>query len=718
MLCRFASKVEVELRCATNSGSPARTGRATRTGLQVIYMTVAVAMFALTAQAADPPPANAAPNAVRESIPADAFFAFYLNDIDDALSLPMLDVIADSAPETRTLLEALTAVFDGSFALAITGPPVLPVLWRYTIVSESKLDTDALRMRLAALGAAWNNSPLSVIGAFSVLEGEVDTVCVAGQISVCLEVSRHEDLLILNNRTGYVNWRKTAPREGFLVNKPEWSRVTAGLSPDPPYAFAYLDLRAIVPLASLQLEQALPKLYEALQLSKVSNAALVLGRMPVREIPIDPKAGRSKERAAEETSKPREDVNSAQPRTSPVLRLALGVPTDVPGPWRFLAPEPVVPTLSAAFPPDTSLFVHNSMTSAAALMDDLFAIQAVIDQVLVDEFVEERADFKRDVGFDPRDDFLSNLVSEWAFGGRIGESGIEQPLLAVRIAEEDRFRAHLHALRSYFDLKTSITTYRGVNVETANRSAGPFSFAIANKTLLASTEPQAVADAVDALLDKKSLAQSRRYRGASRRTPEASSHFLYLNLADVASHVRPLLASPAARDYFTRSAEAGDLAFTIVGRSGVITADLSLDVDLGADAARVLREVMSGSRRQTARQVAMVNMRSIVMGCVIHAAENKHQWPESLELLVANNLIPGEILNNPYQPGAANSGKSYYLYRRPADPGAVKDPSAEVVLAEPELRDGGVHFAFMDGHVEFVTGERARQWLARMKQGR
>ncbi len=681
---------------------------------------IAIGTGATTCFASDTTPATTTDpakqtNRVYHSIPADAFFVAYVRDVDEALTQPLLEPIFQEAPEAKPVFTALTDAFDGPLAVSISGTPIMPFLWRFAILTQTNLDDVTFSERLGTLATAWNASPLSVMGSLTYVAGEVDRILFAGPASFSVDVIHRDDLIIATTLVGFDQWLQTAPPEGLFANKAEWGRMNNGLSPAPA-AFAYLDLRAIVPLTMMPLGNSLPKLYDALQLAYVQSAALIIGQTPPIVVAPDEKMAQASD-SNKKSTKPNEKTDELLVEGKPVVRLALSVKNDAPGPWHLIASNPIMPTLTTAYPTDTTIFLHSSMSSGAGLMDDVLAFQKTIDTVLTDEYAQERADFKRDVGFDPHSDFLANLAGEWAFGGKLGEHGIEQPLFTARIADEDRFRAQLRSLRDYFKLQTTITTYRGVNIETAERNAGNFSFAMARKTLLISSEPQAVADAIDALIDKKNLSQSRDFVAAGKHISEPTAKFGYVDLRAVNELVRSAIPTPKTRDALTRAAAKGDLVMTVVPRNGAITADFYIGQELGTAATLAICDSMKEVQKQSARTVSMANMRGIVMSCIIYAADNKNQWPPSLDELVKTNFIAPQVLNSPYESqDAAASTEPFFLYRPVANPTAVKEPAKEVVLAESKIREGGACFAFMDGHVEYITGQQAERLLAMMKK--
>jgi prepilin-type processing-associated H-X9-DG protein len=113
----------------------------------------------------------------------------------------------------------------------------------------------------------------------------------------------------------------------------------------------------------------------------------------------------------------------------------------------------------------------------------------------------------------------------------------------------------------------------------------------------------------------------------------------------------------------------------------------------------------------------MSNMKAIITACLIHANDNKSQWPTSLGDLLADSSITPQTLRAPYDEEqseitAANADNaSSYLYRDGTGLNAE-----DVVLCERTLREGGANFAFADGHVEWVDGPRAQELFTQMRR--
>jgi prepilin-type processing-associated H-X9-DG protein len=131
-----------------------------------------------------------------------------------------------------------------------------------------------------------------------------------------------------------------------------------------------------------------------------------------------------------------------------------------------------------------------------------------------------------------------------------------------------------------------------------------------------------------------------------------------------------------------------------------------------------ISESLTRARHLSARTVSASNVKSFLIGCYAYSSNHNGQWPESLDVLVKEELTTSNLLqNSPYTGQPTPSGGFYYMYRFIADPKSVKNPSEEVVISEPAIHDGGAVFGFFDGHAEWVESSRAYELLSIMRSG-
>jgi prepilin-type processing-associated H-X9-DG protein len=125
---------------------------------------------------------------------------------------------------------------------------------------------------------------------------------------------------------------------------------------------------------------------------------------------------------------------------------------------------------------------------------------------------------------------------------------------------------------------------------------------------------------------------------------------------------------------------------------------------------------LSRSREMAKRVMSASKLRGIVQACLVFAGDHQGTWPESLDQLAEANMLPADALRSPYadEPRASTAAHAPadwdYLYRDGT--GLAPD---KVVACESSLRQDGANFAFADGHVEWISGARARALLREMR---
>jgi prepilin-type processing-associated H-X9-DG protein len=623
--------------------------------------------------------------------------------------------ITENLPGGGELVAAAGEIFDGAVMIAIGGTPLLPFTWRITAAWESRLSADEMMDRLAGrFIPAWNGRLAEALGRLQWTDAAgAGRLSLSGKLPMPLHLTlamRDGAWFASTSPDDVAAWVKEEYAVTPLSEGATFKRLTAEWSDNPTFLL-YLDLRRLLPLLALPMNQALPRSYEALGFDRVENAALLV------------RGGR----ASVEPAEPAEPTEPAELAGAPSVaaRLAVGFAGPPERLWRVLASPPAATTLARTYPADADFFLHGALSDGAALMDDVNRFLAMIDPEIVEEYREECAEFKREIGFDPHGELLANFAGEWAIGGRLGsgkggEGNAPEVLFALRLRDVDRFQAYLHALREAFHLETAVTIYRGIPIETAvrSRTRDRFSFAVVEDLLLLALEPQMVADATDALFDRKGLNRVKSFLGVRDSFAPQTSKFAYLDVGEVLEAMGVGERSAAGRPRAASRGGVAGVALTAAEEA------VFVDVTVNAEASCLLAEGFVASlreaRHQALRMVSMSNLQAFLVGGMSYAAANRRQWPESLQVLIHQNYLPPELASrlysDPYQPDAAPSPQPYYLYRRPMDPAKIKHPSQEVVMSEPTLHEGGANFGFLDGHVEWVAGPRAEELLRVMRE--
>ena len=113
---------------------------------------------------------------------------------------------------------------------------------------------------------------------------------------------------------------------------------------------------------------------------------------------------------------------------------------------------------------------------------------------------------------------------------------------------------------------------------------------------------------------------------------------------------------------------------------------------------------LSAARENAKLQVSGSHVRQILLACIMHANDNKNQWPDILEQAVIKYAGP-KVLVNPRRPDQ----KIGYVYHRP--PAVIKNPGTLVVVHEETEGFNKVMVGFADGHAELMTVEALQKQL-------
>ena len=658
-----------------------------------------------------------------ELLPGDSFFVAYLHDVDAVIRHPVAKLIGEEEPEFGNAVNALDAGLDGEFALSISGVAINPFSWKFTIVARTRLAREDWRVWLSdSLAGVWESATEGQFGGLMFTPGDtVDQLIATSPFPLALEIATRDGLVFASNSPGAVESWLSSPTPSAQTSTGGWRQHLPQSAVDL-HLYSFLDLRPLMPLIGGSMNQQLPKLFESLQLDLIENVAVVLSTSSAQVTPIEGNAV-DKNRVERETkgSAPTErtqaPTDSQAKSQTASLKAILGVPADKPGPWRALAPKPTVPSLASYFPPDIDVAIHGSHSSLAQVADDVLSVLGGIDKRIADEYEQDRAEFRDDVGFDSHSEILSNFVDEWAVGFDISEAGSQTPLFAFKLADETKFRSHFEAARRFFDLKVSNSVHAGTPVYVAERQRGQFAFSVVRGALVISQDVERVKASIDAAEHRKSLADTKKYKESYEGCRGGVSRFAYFNFAAFVDEVR------GKEGYELFAGTLDSLAATGIGVylrpvGRTIEAELQLTGDVVQVASSSLAVSMRQARKQAQRQVSMANIKGLMMSCLIYANENKNQWPGSLKVLVDQGAVTSDILVSPYDRRRGGGNEPYYLYRPPVDTKSIKEPSRTVVICEPELHDGGANFGFLDGHVEWVEGTRATELLRIMKSGR
>lgn len=122
--------------------------------------------------------------------------------------------------------------------------------------------------------------------------------------------------------------------------------------------------------------------------------------------------------------------------------------------------------------------------------------------------------------------------------------------------------------------------------------------------------------------------------------------------------------------------------------------------DLKTLVARVLAPMVQEGRTKATRVAAMNNIKQILMGCIMYAADHKNEWPADLQAVLDAKLIDPRVMVNPRQ----SEKKVGYVYIRPSSPKDINHKTIVVYEVYEEWGEG-IAVGYGDGHVEFQKNE-------------
>ncbi|MCH7808485.1 MAG: DUF3352 domain-containing protein [Planctomycetes bacterium] len=644
--------------------------------------------------------------------PADALLILYTLDVHGALAHPVVGHLPAVVSDMGGFMKAGAATFDGPIMVAFSGVPINPMSWRFTVAARvAKSQSDFLDALENELVPAWNRFE-ALPGPMQVWREEhVAHLTLAGPVPLAFDVTVRDGVMLASSQPGIVEaWLGGGDLGEPFVDAEDFARLTEGLS-GTTTSLLYLNARSLIPMVESSMNQLLPKLSEALQIDRVEFVGFV-STLAQRSTSVPNRAPTSKDMG--------HPVAAEKTRTR-VERLAIGLKNIEPGLWHLIAGAPSAlreAVLPKFFPAGSSLLIHGSMENASKLVDDISAIAAVIDKEIVAEYVQERAEFAREAGFDPQKGFLANLVGEWALSIPVSKRG--HMLAAFRLGNAATFKTHMHRLRVVFQLETRPSTYRGVTVEQAVRKGGAFSYALVDDVLLLSPQREAIERAIDAALDGTGLNRSERFQAVTHRTVSGVSKFVFLNIEALLSEVMETGVATKFPELVKRLQARSVAGLSVTPHERMIAFDMTVGEDGSGGAvdlfAAVLMPSIDQARVQSMRAVSTSRVEGILISCLMHSHDHKKQWPRSLQELVTSGAVTAKQLSSPYQPEKATGQEPYYLYRYIPDPKSIKDRAQEVVVSEPAIHDGGAVFGFLDGHAEWVGTPRADELLKIMRR--
>ncbi|MGB0717199.1 MAG: hypothetical protein ACPGXK_15075 [Phycisphaerae bacterium] len=613
--------------------------------------------------------------------PSDAWAALYLDDLSGLRSMAET-VCADRREDcgAALLLDAL-ALVDGALLISIGGEPLRPWTWSWDVAwNVPERDTDAYLRRFEQVIDTVNRAVPSL--ATLRLDKRADSLrlTVVGPLNLVFEGRIEANRVHFRSIMG-------PPRKAGLheaVERPMttaawyrglWNSDGAMQAAEPRMIF-YVDVTQLLPLGLGQLEEA-------------DEWVTLVGADRIAHV------------AAAYTDRPG------------TYRLNVG----------FDAAHEIVDVLSSSQPSSRvfapmgeggSLRISGSTKGGESWIRAMMArVGAYAPEVSV-EFWEDVLTFERDTGVAPMGwfaNFAGDFVLEFSNDGDwAGTFGLRDPL---------RWDQDVSDLRSSFDLDLISVDQGGYVVQCADRASDRVCFVRSDDVLLVANRPSSLLMALDEAVNEPEEVD------AKSEDADASGE----TNASAKAEVVPGLTVEWDTDWLTRAANrAGygrDLApflsgitsarARLVGRERqlLLTLDASPETALVPERlfADLVLPLLGQAREKAQRVVSMSNVRSLLMGVFVYAGQHNNQPPSTLQEL--GPIVVERSYCSPYAdvPDGEVCQRDFYLYVVPDEWPLASDADKVVVIAEPELRNGGAVFGFADGHVEHIEGKRAHRLL-------
>jgi len=119
--------------------------------------------------------------------------------------------------------------------------------------------------------------------------------------------------------------------------------------------------------------------------------------------------------------------------------------------------------------------------------------------------------------------------------------------------------------------------------------------------------------------------------------------------------------------------------------------------------ARTLAPPLERARLLARRAASASNLKQLMVGVHMYAADHKDEFPRDLQALVDGKYISSKVLISALQP----ERKDAYVYIRPSVPLNKIDPQSLIVYEAFDTWGQGTNVAYADGHVEFL-GDKAK----------
>jgi prepilin-type processing-associated H-X9-DG protein len=347
------------------------------------------------------------------------------------------------------------------------------------------------------------------------------------------------------------------------------------------------------------------------------------------------------------------------------------------------------------------------------------------------DFEESLKDFREETGVDFETDVLGSLGGEAALAAAVPDT-LRIPDAVLLLEMKDKAKVQEILTRLLPSEEGTPQPYRNVTIRTTDMGPLTLAYALHEKYLILGTGVSPVKSAIDAANGQGSLAENSKFQTALKHLSRGN-HLFYLDVGSAlplyvtvigdaiarnrgAAAAGPLprwqimaklLMSPLMTDGVLAMSTYGDeesvslrAYSTFVGPHKLVVASSFM--------AGMLMPALMNARQSAQKAACMSNLKQIAIAEMMYATDHDGKFSERLSDLCPDYIDYLGVFTCPAERGPAITRKedidslSSYVLRT----GLTEDsPPNEVLIYEKlEAHSGGGNVAFVDGHVEWLSG--------------
>ncbi len=390
------------------------------------------------------------------------------------------------------------------------------------------------------------------------------------------------------------------------------------------------------------------------------------------------------------------------------------------------------PTSARCVPGDFSLYARVRFSSFSDAWKQIKqTLRQMPDEIVMEEIAAFLERFREETGFDFEADVLGSLGGEAALAAAVPETlRIPDAVLLLEMKDVAKMEEIAGKLMPLEEETTQ--SHRNVTIRTADMGPLTVAYALHEKYLVLGTGISAVKSAIDAGSGRGSLAHNSKFQTALKHLGPGG-HFVYLDvgsalplyvtaIGDAIARNRgataggplprwqvmaKLLMSPLVTDVVLALSTYGDeegvslrAYSTFVGPHKLVAASSFM--------AGMLMPALMSARQAAQKAACMSNLREIAIAEMMYATDHEGKFSERLSDLCPDYIDYLGVFTCPAERGPKITRKedidslSSYVLRTGLKENSP--PNEVLIFEKPGAHPGGGNAAFVDGHVEWLSG--------------